>query len=401
MTPCGRAVKLLAVLALLSCREPPREAFDAGPVTADGAHPAVRLVWDRTLDVAGESPGHLLVAGERLLAITDRAAHLLDDEGRALWRAPLPGSPGGALVTSAASDGAGFGATLRWTDPGSAVAAGTYFARSDAVGRLSPATFERLTAVAGVARVDWDGQGYLALHASPTGGELELRADRFVVGAGVDSRRLQGGLSLELRLGGVAARPQVALCTVEPDGDVTLRRYAASGAPSLAPHLAAQQRTVGHCQLAASERSWLVGFTVAAAVRRPDAGSGDGGLMALSFDVPAAQLVTADGRVLPAPARLSALPGVVRIETMIWDGRRYLVLLNAPGLRGGRLALTVVDEQGQSRCDLTIPLRYEPGQLGAAQLALVDRALYLLYASRLPWDDEPLLHLARLEIVDS
>jgi len=123
--------------------------------------------------------------------------------------------------------------------------------------------------------------------------------------------------------------------------------------------------------------------------------------MALSFDVPAAQLVTTDGQALRAPARLSQLPGVVRIETMIWDGRRYLVLLNAPGLRGGRLALTVVDEAGPTRCDLSIPLAYEPGQLGAAQLALLGGSLYLLYATRLPWDDAPILHLARLGIVDS
>jgi hypothetical protein len=394
-----QALALLATLALTGgCRDVPSRALDAGRPRSDGGGGAVHLVYDRTLNVAGESPSQLLAAGLHLLAITDRAVYLLDDEARTLGRTPLPGAPGSTLVTSASWDGTGFGATVRWS--AATPPPGTYFALSDAAGALSPATFVPLTSAAGGARADWDGQAHVALSAT-TGAAVELQLDRFPRGGSPEHRVLQGGLPLELRLGALAARPQIALCTVEPDGNVALRRYDASGAQAALPLLATGQRAVGSCLLAAGARSWVVGVALAARpVARLDGGGRDLGLGSVSFDVPAAQLATSDGRVLPVPSRLSLLPGTVWIETILWDGQRYLVLLNAPGLRGGRLALATVDEAGQVARDLEIPLVYEPGQLGAAQLARLGRALYVIYTTRLPWDDAPLLHLARLEPTD-
>jgi hypothetical protein len=111
-----------------------------------------------------------------------------------------------------------------------------------------------------------------------------------------------------------------------------------------------------------------------------------------------ARLVSPAGVAGDGPLRLSGQSGTMRLEAAQWDGARYLVLLAAAGLRGGRLLLTVLDELGRPlQQDLFLPIEVEPAALLPAALAMSASDCFLLYGLRHPWD-EGVLYLARVRL---
>jgi hypothetical protein len=386
---------LLALLA--ACQGPPtRRALEAGPA-ADAVGPALQssLRFSRPFGSEGEVPAALVAAGpERLAALTDQAVYLLDLDGRVLARSPLPLPVRGAGgVTGLTWDGAGLGLALRWRGDAQA-AAGSYLALTDEQGALTGA----LVPVAGVdaePRSGFDGEAHQVAWTSGAGSALELRALRLARGGQPSTQTLVGGLSSAIALGELRARPdELELCTVEGDGSVALRRFA-SIVPAAATVSAPGRRGAGPCRLASSGRSWLVAWQDRAAA--PDAGGPDLGLKGLAFDTPVARLVSPAGVSGDEPLRLTAQSGTMRLEAALWDGARYLVLLAAAGLRGGRLLLTVLDELGRPlQQDLFLPVEVEPAALLPAALA-VSGDCFLLYGLRHPWDDG-ILYLARFKL---
>jgi hypothetical protein len=408
----GAGTATLTLLAVLAgCSGPPSRAVDAGGVDPPPLRAlSIRLVTDRPFGAPGEAPTQLVAAGERLLAITDRAVYVLDAEARVIARTPLPTASAGAtaVVTAASWDGVGLGAAVRWgTD--TTRPAGSYLALTDAAGAFAPTALVPLGPSSGAARSDWDGQAHQALWSSATATGVELHVSRAPRSGGTSARLLEPGLPLGLQLGGWSARlDRWTLCDVEPPGRVVLRRYGVGAVALTALDLTELgARAVGGCQLATSGRSFLVtSMTAAPPPALVDVALGvipiDLGLGAIAYDVAVAQLVDPAGQRLTSAHRLSFQLGTIRIESVLWDGARYVALLAAPGYRGGRFALTVIGEAGELIArDLEIPLSYEPGVLVSGRLAVVGDELRLLYATRLPWDDDAVLRLARVRITDA
>jgi hypothetical protein len=402
----ARALTMLAVL-VAGCSGPPARAVDATGTASDGAPSrplSIRLVYDRPIGEPGEAPTQLVAAGERLLAVTDRAVYLLDSEARVVARTPLPvaSSATTARVTAASWDGVGLGAAVRW-GMDAAQPAGSYLALTDAQGAFAPTAMAALGP--GGARAGWDGQAHQALWSVATSTGTELRVSRVPRAGGATVRLLQPDLPPGLQLGGWIVRAdRWALCDVEPPGRVVLRRYEAGAALPPIDLTEPGARSIGGCQVATNGRSLIVTSTTAAAPpARVDAALGvipvDLGLGAIAYDVPVAQIVDPAGQRLAALHRLSFQLGTVRVENVLWDGARYVALLAAPGYRGGRFALAVLGEAGELLArDLEIPLSYEPGTLVAGQLAQAGDELRLIYATRLPWDDAAVLRLVRFSL---
>jgi hypothetical protein len=159
---------------------------------------------------------------------------------------------------------------------------------------------------------------------------------------------------------------------------------------------------VGTCQLATSGRSILVTWTQQALApelvdagpnpRPPDLGPGS-----LTFNIALGRVVDPERQVLTRAVRLSLFEGTVGVESVLWRGQ-YLALVHAAGYRGGRLALTSLDERGDLLFrDVVIPLDYEPGRLIDGRLSSTAAEYILLYSTRRPWD-EGILHLSRFGI---
>jgi hypothetical protein len=342
---------------------------------------------------------------ERLLALSHQAIYALDGEARVLSRSSLPLAAVGTagLVTSAAWDGVGLGLALRWPSDAE-IPGGNYFALTEGTAAFDASSLMALDPPVGAARGDFDGQAHQVIspRVSGTGTALEIELHRVPREGARTSRLLASGLAPETQVGEWASDGQGggALCTVEPDGQVLLRRFTAEG--SLPPvevgdpaHLA-----VGPCALASSGRTQLVVYASRPMPSDPvDARPSDGSLGALSFKVPVGRVVGPEGKATQtAPQRLSLLEGTVRVDGALWDGQRYVVLVVAAGLRGGRLLLAALDETGQLLYqDRVIPLSYEPGQLLEGRLSLGTGAYLLLYALQRPWD-RGVLHLARLTV---
>jgi len=398
----------LALIAiLLSCQgipsTPGRDAAqDSAP--ADLAAGQLTLRLDRSFGEEGELPLHLvLTAAERLLAVTDAAVYQLDRDGRVLRREALPETDGGsvALLTSAAWDGTGLGATVRWGhDP--ALQAGSYLALADEAGAFAPAGMLALGSATSEARTAWDPAAgrHLVLVSETQGSGRALSLHSVARGAVAPTvRALINGLAPGTSVGGwVGPASAPALCAVEPPGRIRLRAFPKGQAPVLVELTDAGRTAVGPCQLATSGRTRLVAWVQQALpVTEVDAGA-DIGPESLSSDVPVVRLVDPSGQAGAGSLRLTAYGETALTEAALWDGRRYLVLVRT-GYRGGRLALASLDESGALLArDLELPLSYEPGKLLGARLALDPAGdLWLLYATRRP-ADEGVLHLARLAL---
>ncbi len=412
-----RRAALAALLALAACRPPPgttpvptEAGLEAG---ADASAPALRveLLAVRSLGAEGEQPAHLLAAGpERLLALSDRAAYLLDLEGRVLARSPLPvdGSGGVPLVASARWDGVGAGLVLRWSG-GGGVAAGSYLALADGAGAFTPGAMLRLGAAGGAARGDFDGAAHQLVWSEPGASALALRRAAVVRGGAAPAGEPLATLPAGSELGDWRAAPAAsssaglagdALCAIEGEGAL-LRRFTGDGAAAPVA-LAPGEPAAGPCLLAPGGGALAAAFKRRARPPAPIDGGADArrdlGLGALSFDVPVLQLVKPDGTRAPAPVRLSATPGTVRVESLLWDGARFLALVDAVGTRGGRLLLTALDAGGSLLArDLELPIEVEPGTLVGGRLVCGADGCWLLFAVRRPWD-EGVLQLARLRL---
>jgi len=389
---------LLSLVALTAgCHDVPAWLADGGPADPVDRGPAPRVVVGsaRAFGQEGERPTFLLPRGpDHLFALTDRAIYLLDLEGRVINREPLPAGPEGlpAVVTSARADETGLGLALSWGGAPS-YPAGAYLAFSDGQGALLAEQMTRLAPQGSALRGDWDGATHQLVWLEPREGGLDLRWAAVSRGGVVDRRLLAGGLdpgesSGDWLAAGVA---DPFYCAVGAVGEVLLRRFSPAGEAERLTLSSPQERAIGRCRLASSGRSLAATW-----IRRSAAGSDTGGASAvrdqglgvISFDVPALQLVDPDGGLLGAPWRLSLVEGTVRLESLVWDGRRYLALLDAAGVRGGRLLLAAFDEAGRSLFrDLLLPLDYDPGLLEAGRLLVVESGYYLLYSTRRPWDE--------------
>jgi hypothetical protein len=403
-----------AAALLAACVPVPANRADLGPDSAstveagsgDGASAGIIISLDHPFGQEGELPSHLQpgVAGE-LWALTQRAIYRLDDQGRARTRTALPAASSGAtaMVHTARWDGSNLGLTLRWGSD-KTVPAGTYLALAGSTGVITPSSMISLTSAGNTARGDWDGSAHLVLWTQPSGGKLDLHVTRVPPTGPKDTRKLASGLPAGTTLGGWVSRADLvqALCTVDPDGGVSLRRYTNHTPMAVVRFVDPGHSAVGTCKLATSGRSFLVAYVhKALPPGRVDArpGAPDLGPGSIAYDVPVVQVVDPAGKALQAPLRLSlAYEGTVRVEQALWDGARYVVLLNTVGYKGGRAVLTALDETGHLLArDRVIPLNYEPSRLEGARLLAAGPDYALLYAARRPWDSG-VLHLARFSV---
>jgi hypothetical protein len=295
-------------------------------------------------------------------------------------------------------DGTGSGATLRWGKGD--IPAGTYLALTDAQGVFDPSQMQRLGSPASTARTLWEDQGHQVIWSEPAQALADLKLGSFLRQGPASITTLASGLPSNTALGGWTGQGpfRAALCTVE-QGAVKLRMVASGQLQPAVLINDPERRAVGTCQLATSGRSTLVTWTQQALApeqvdaglnpRPPDLGPGT-----LSFNILLGRVVDPEGQALTKAVRLSLFEGTVRVESVLWRGQ-YLVLVNAAGYRGGRLALTSLDERGELLFrDVVIPLDYEPGRLMAGRLSSTATEYMLLYSTRRPWD-EGVLHLAR------
>lgn len=402
-----RSAVLLTVV-LGACTPAPSDQRDGAAAldaAADGATAGV--AFSRSFGQEGETPTHLVAAGDRLLALTDRAAYQLDHDGRLVRRSALPAASSGsyAVILDARWDGSGLGAVVRWGQD-TQVLQGTYLALSDRQGSFTAASMLSLTSLAASARLHLDGTRHgvawiEGTSAKPTA-DLRLATTERTKPI-LDAKTLLAGLPSTAAVGGWSG---AALCTVEPAGVVKLRTFSGASLKKTLTLNDAGRRAVGPCRLASSGRSQLVVWTrEALPPDQIDAGpyTKDLGPGTLTYDVPVAQLVDPQGQALPRSVRLSiGYQGPVEVQAALWDpaAGRYLVLFNPVGFRGGRLVLTALDEAGKLLYrDGLIPLAdYEPGRTVAGRLAVTSVGQrYLLYSIRRPWDDG-VLYLAKLEV---
>jgi hypothetical protein len=397
------------LLLWVSCTAVPTRGYDQGalPDCGDGACGSTgasatwRVDFDRAFGLEGELPTFLVAAGpERYLALTNQACYALTLEGRVSQRSAWPDSSTGAQpsITAARWDGAGLGLALRWGKDDQR-AAGFYLALTGGMGQFSAAELIALGPAAGAALSDWDGQAHRVVWLEPMDGSMTLQQQRVTRRELGRPRRLLERLLLGTQAGAWIATlaGQSALCTLEPDGQVLLRRFSDDEALPAVSLGISGRRAHAPCALASSGRSFLITFLqTGVSPSNIDAGPRDLGLGALSYDEPVAQVVDPAGAALLTPVRLTQYPGTVTVESVLWDGQRYLVLLNAAGYRGGRLLLAALEESGRLLWrDQVIPLVYEPGLLLAAQMIATPSHLALIYAIKQPWD-EGILHLAQL-----
>jgi len=238
---------------------------------------------------------------------------------------------------------------------------------------------------------------------------LELRLSSLTRGgAGPTTLALATSLPAASSLSALVpeGRGELAACTLEPGGEARLRRFALAGGgvAARAPVSVGEpgREAVGSCRLAWSGRAILAATrTRALPPGRVDMGvrTVDLALGALAFDVIVARAVGASG-VAGETLRLTLQGGTVRLESLIWDGARFLALTVAAGIAGGRMQLTLLDEEGRLLArDLPLPLDYDPGSLSSASLAASPASgdYLLIYGSRRPWD-EGILHLVRFRL---
>jgi hypothetical protein len=383
--------------------------FDGG--LFDGAEPLVTVVVDRPFGPEGELPTHLLATGtDAVLLLTSKASYRIDRDGRVLRRTPLPSASSGSIAvpTSAAWDGVGLGATVRWGNDAKTTA-GTYLALTDGNGVFSPPAMIPLGSTSMAARTTWDSgtQRHLVLTAEAQGSLLELALTRVArsKSEAPSTLKLQAGLSASVTIGDwVGPASRLALCTVEPGGHVLLRTFFHKVGASVVELTDPDRDALGSCRLATSGRSFLVTWVQSALPPTElDAGPAghpsDFGPGSLSFNVPVVQLVDPDGKLVrPRSLRLSSYPGTVVTESALWDGRRYLVLTRTV-FRGGRLELTVLDETGTPLFrELELPLAYEPGRLLGVKMTVDSAGEYwLVYTIRRP-HDSGVLYLMRFSL---
>jgi hypothetical protein len=415
-----RSLGLVLVLALApACTSPPARLVDRGVASdlAEGGSAGaleVEVVFDRSFGEEGETPAHLVVAGERFLAVTERAVYSLDADARVLARTALPAASSGqiARLSSARWDETGLGAAVLWGKD-QALSTGLYFALADAKGAFTASKMRALSSRAAAARGDYDGGAHRVVLAESRSGAaspppVDLRiAEIPRSGSASAPRALVSGLGAGTALGGFASRSgAVSLCTLDPDGQVRLRRISSAGVAASPVELVEQgRRATGSCQLAAGGSTTLVAFTLRAlAPDRLDAGGGDAGRAhdlgpgTLAYDVPVIQIVDSAGSPLAAPLRATLRDGVASVEDVLWDGYRYLVLVDPASYRGGRASLTLVDEAGTLLArDLDVPVDYDPARFIAGRLVSTDSDYALLFALQLPWDSG-ILHLARFRL---
>jgi hypothetical protein len=400
----GRASLLVVLVGgLAGCQGVPSAAPpEAGLL--DAAAPAIsaQLIWSRPFGEEGEAPAAMVAAGpDRLLVLTDQSVYQLTLEGRVVSRSPLPAPVRGAGgVSGLAWDGSGLGLALRWRGDAS-IKAGTYLALADETGAFSPSSMLPVAGPEVALRSAFDGAAQVVVWAAAAGDGLELDELRATRGGAPIVRRLASGLEAGLSLGDLLAGPAgVSLCSLEGDGRVLLRGFDAGG-QRLASVGSPDRQGIGPCRLASSGRSTLLAWRNRALPPGPgDAGTArDLGLKALGFDQPVARLVPPGGEPAGAgPLPLTAQTGTLRIEAALWDGARYLVLIDAAGVRGGRLFLTLLDEAGGLlERDLPLPIEVEPAVLQTSALVAGTPDYYLLYGLRRPWD-EGILYLARFSL---
>lgn len=413
-----RTLLTLSLLLAAACSPAPRSLAETGINAVDagedslvhGAAPRVTLLWDRTFGPEGERPAHL-VAGkdDRMLALTDRAIYLLDQDARQISRAAHPMGSAGIrpLVQAAHWDGSGLGWTLRW--PGdSIIAAGWSVTLTDGAASFSASSLVVAAPVSGGA---WGaltgGKTHATLTATVQGTNWRLGVRLQKRGQAATTTQLKKTLLATATVGDWAALPGMSagglgLCSVDPGGTVNLRLLGSGDAVSTrAVHSVSARPALGGCRLAGSGRSTLVTYSVQGLpYHRLDLGPGapDMGVKGVSYPEPRARVVPSSSGSLSSYHRLSSWPDVLQIQDLLWDGTRYLVLLNRASYRGGRLLLTTLDETGRLLArDILIPLSYEPGTLLGARLWAHATGYTLLFASRRPWD-EGVLHLARFKV---
>ncbi len=400
---------LWIVSALLAgCRGVPLQLADGGIV--DGAleqNGSAHLVLGtpRTFGVEGEHPTQLLSQDpDHLFALTNHAIILLDLDGRVIHREALPVTADHvrAVVTSAHVDEGGLGVAIAWGGDMQAPA-GAYLALTDELGQFTPGEMIGLAPPGSILRGDWDGRSHQLVWLEPGDSGVDLRWAAVSRGGSVLRRLLTAGLSPGETSGDwlVEGPSHFSYCAVNEAGRTILRRFSATGATVEFDLVPADERALGRCRLASSRRSLMATWVrQSTSLYETDAGpvAPDLGLGAISFNVPVMQLLDPSGALLDFPQRLSLVEGTVRLESLVWDGHRYIALLNAAGLRGGRLLLTAFDEAGRLLFrDLLIPLDYDPGLLEAGRLLVTPGAYYLLYSTRRPWD-EGICRLVRFEL---
>ena len=393
--------RTVILVGLAGCQGvPTAEPPDAGSPEA-AASMTARLLWSRPFGAEGEVPAALVTAGpDRLLALTDQAVYRMTLEGRVLSRTPLPAPVRGAGgVSGLAWDGSGLGLALRWRGDAS-TKAGTYLALGDGAGAFAASDLVPVAGPEAALRGAFDGSAHVVVWAAAAEGGLELHELRVARGAAASERPLASGVEASLALGDLLAGPAgVSLCSLEGDGRVELRSFSGEG-QSLVAVGSPDRQGIGPCRLASSGRSTLVAWRNRALPPRRDGGATtDLGLKALGFDEPVARVVPAGGALKGhEPVPLSAQTGTLRLEATLWDGARYLVLIDAAGVRGGRLFLTVLDETGRLLArDLPLPVEVEPAVLLTSSLVAGTPDYYLLYGLRRPWD-EGVLYLARFSL---
>lgn len=403
---------LLMIWSAMACTPQPTSVMEASPDlgSADAAPEgtaAVVIADDRSFGQEGEVPTHLTVGTPgRLYALTDQAIYLLDGQGRVLRRGALPAASGGSvaplLVHAARLDAVGLGLTARWAGDNKN-SPGTYLVLADQQGSFASKAMIKVAASTGLARGVHDGAAHRVLWTGFQNNTLTLSVTDVSRAKAAVSKTstLVTGLPAGTGVGDlVASKGSLSLCTVAPEGAVFLRRFASGkGLPVVKLALSGFEAT-GPCGLVTSGRSHLLTYYHKAlapaqvdwGVADPDLGPGT-----VTYPVAMAQVVDPNGQPLDQPLRLSTQEGTVRVEDLLWDGSRYLVLVNTVGYRGGRLVLVIMDEAGKRLGSHTIPLAYEPGRLVAARLAAGPTDLLLLYSTRKPWDNG-VLHLARIKV---
>ena len=413
-----RALLLLGLMLASACNLTPSTIAEAGTGTPDaggdsvldGTSGQVTVLWDRPFGVEGERPTQLEPGKDgRLFAVSSRAIYTLDDQARQLSRVALPTGTGGALplVQSARWDGAGLGLTLRW--PGdSAVAATWAVVLTDGTGAFKASAMAPVVSIYRDARGALvDGKTHATLHTSALGSWGSFHIRRQERGKAVATQGYTASISEKATIGDWAALPGVAsaglgLCTVDPGGKVTLHTVGSGSAfGTTSVYTSMSRPALGSCRLTGSGRSALVAYDLQALpYAQLDLGPGapDMGVKGVSYPEPTARVVPASGGAISAPIKLSHTQGVVQVLDVLWDGSRYLVLVNRVSYRGGQLMLTALDETGGLLArDLLIPLAYEPGTLLGARMQADTSGYTLLFASRRPWD-EGVLHMARFTV---
>ena len=255
------------------------------------------------------------------------------------------------------------------------------------------------------------GSTQMVLYEQLQSGKKEIRLllanlSKIAGGSKPVSVPLQSGLALTASVGdwGVLSDGTTFFCATLAGEGIALwtqsKGHKPNGYTKALIHTGTRS-ALGRCRAVGSGKSFITAYTVTAKpYAELDLGPGapDMGVKGVGYGEPTARVLPPSGNQISPPLRLSHRGGNLLLQDLIWDGSRFLALVNAVDQRGGRLLLTALDETGRLILrDLEIPLAYEPGRLLAGKLTADANGYTLLYASRRPWD-AGVLHLVRFSV---